>query len=201
MPNLLFYSQYCKVCADLLALLQRENLLVAFQLVCVDSNLAHYKKFIRNVPTMIISTLKTPLEGRGAFDWVARMKAMRQQHWMHLSQAAQQRNVLLWDRFKDKSKLWGYLDSELGGFSDDYAYMLTDEAMPHAHFGVGDETKHAIYTPPKMGKVSSDEQKRMIADMEAARGEQDKEHTDLAEKQQMEALMREEFRKSATPAR
>lgn len=185
--NLLFYSQLCPTCRDLLMLLKNENLISNFKLICVDDKLDRLPPDMR-VPTMSIVGLSRPLVVHEAFEWVKQVKFIRQQNAMRHVNQQQHNNV----QNTTRNGAHGFMayDSDIfGGISDKFASTETDNPLPHSFFGVGDEEKNAIFTAPKDESINSSEQMQRMRELENKRTTQDNNFGELMKYEQMNAVM------------
>jgi len=71
---------------------------------------------------------------------------------------------------KPLNQLFGFLQDELSGISDDYAYLLTDNALPKSFLPYGKEM--AIYTAPEGDKLDKTTQDSLIKNLEDIRTSQ-----------------------------
>ena len=74
--QILFYSNKCKYCRDLIKILSNESL-IPKTLICTDNNL-NLPKDITQTPTLIVSNINEPLVGKKAFEWVKTKKQFNQ---------------------------------------------------------------------------------------------------------------------------
>src|SRR5271170_7407063 len=75
---IIFYSQRCNESIFLLKLLQNENLINYFRLICVDGIINKIPPQIKVVPTIIVAGINRPLASKEAFEWVNKMKFLKQ---------------------------------------------------------------------------------------------------------------------------
>ena len=66
--NILFYSNKCKYCKDMIQLITKVDDINSYKLICIDNN----KNFpyIQRVPTLLIPDLEKPIVGVNAFNWI-----------------------------------------------------------------------------------------------------------------------------------
>jgi len=184
--NVVFFSKRCRDCSDLLTLLKNENLLGNFVLFCVDGRLNELPSGITVVPTMIVNSINRPLVGREPFEWVNKVKFLRQTNMSN--QMLMQQNLM---RMMQKTGPQGFRVDEMSGISDSFAYTKTDMALPHRYVNPGDD-KTAIFTAAEQGKISKDEQKKRIEQIETERKAQDSQYSEIMKKQQLYAVMQSE---------
>lgn len=178
--NVLFYSNRCPTCANLTTLMKNSNLLQYFKLVCVDGRLKEMPPNLTTVPTLMVANVNKLLVGKETFQWVETMRFIRQKQQMQIQ--------------KQNEGPIGHNNSEMGGFSDDFAYKDIDESQPKAFVKVGDETKNIIFTAPKMGKIKESEQNQLLRKAESRRNEQNRVFDEYAKKQQLHEVMMAEQR-------
>jgi hypothetical protein len=196
--NILFYSTNCTTCRHLLMILKNENLLCYFELRCVDNMLDRLPPYIQKVPTMLVSNVNKPLVAEETFEWINQIKFFRQQQVMDLNKKIIQENMNTHNVVNSKktTKPVEYLESEMSGFSDTFAYTKIDEPLPKSFFKVGDEDKISIYTAPDSGKkISNREQVKLTKEIEMRRVKQDNDFGDFMKQQQLKAIKESEQEK------
>jgi len=183
--NLLFYSQRCETCRNLLILLKNENLINNFKLVCVDNNLSKFPQDMM-VPTMILVNINKPLVAQEAFEWVKQIKFIRQQQLIDANKIIiQSSNTTA----VTKGPI-GYDNEIMSGISDTFALTEKDIALPHAYFGIGEEDKNVIFTAPiDKDKINKKNQLNLIKDLESKRTQQDTNFNTEMKKEQINAVM------------
>ena len=187
--NVIFFSKRCRDCTDLITLLQNENLLSNFVMFCVDGRLKEVPSHITVVPTMIVSGINKPLVGKEPFEWVNKVKFLRQQSTMSMNkQIIMQQNLM---RMANKKGPHGFLNDEMNGISDTFAYTKTDVALPHRYVGANDD-KNAIFTALEQSKISKDEQQKRMEQLELDRTKQDSHFSGVMKTQQLHAVMQSE---------
>lgn len=189
--NILFYSQRCRTCSDLLMILRNENLLNYFEQICVDDKLDRLPQNMM-VPTMLLINVPKPLIVEETFQWVKQMKFLKQQ-------PANQNRQFTPNNVIEPTKRGpvGYDDEIMSGVSDRFAFTRRDEALPHAYFGVNEEDKHIIFTAPNDKKINKKDQTKLIGNLESKRSEQDNTFSTLMKQEQANAVMRDEHEKFA----
>jgi len=190
--NILFYSQRCNTCMNLLMILKNEGFLAYFKLVCVDTML---DKLPANmiVPTMIIVNLNRPLVGQETFEWINQMKFIRQQQIMDVNKKIIQQNQI--NNTNQQGPI-GYDNEIMGGISDGFAFTKKDDALPHTYVGIGEDDKHIIFTAPlEKKKIDKLEHTRNIKDLEDKRNAQDNEYSNYMKQQQIQAVIHAEQEK------
>lgn len=186
--NVLIYSRQCPSCKNLLMILQNEGLLQYFKLECVDDKLDKYPKNLI-VPTMLVVNVNRPLMGQETFEWVNQMKFIKQQNMAEMNKKVIQQNNNI------RKGPIGYDSDIMGGISDKFAFTKIDEPLPHAYFGIGDEEKNIIFTPPvklEKEKMTKYDQEKTLKNIQSLRSNQDTESIAIAKQIHYEAVMKAE---------
>jgi len=187
--NIFFYSRKCQTSYALYTILKNEELIENFKLFCVEDHLNEIPRGITKVPTLIVNNISKPLEVEEAFRWVETIKTMRQQKFIEL----QKQQIELEKRTKDeenkKKRLLGYIDTEMGKFSDKFAYLNFDAPIPHTFKNAFDEDKEIIFTPPADKKVPAEEQKKTLSMVEKERKEEETKFADQLQNLQAYLLL------------
>jgi len=184
--NILFYSNKCQSCIDLLIILKNENLLNYFKMICVDDKL---NKLPQNmiVPTMIIPNINKPLSAHETFEWVNQTKFLRQQQFTNqkIIQNNNQNN-------NDKKRgPMGYDADIMANISDTFAFTQKDDPLPQTYVGIND--KNVIFTAPNDKKLNKMEQMRLTNTLESKRNEQDTDYSKNMKEEQANAMIRTDF--------
>jgi len=181
--NIIFYSKKCKDCCNLLNILQNENMISYFRLFCVDDNMNKVPIEITYVPTMIVSTINKPLVGKEAFEWVTKAKFIREN-----TQKSLMKMMI------ENSGPLGWVDSEMNGISDSYAYKSIDKAMSHSFQGFKDEKSNIIFTAPneEVIKINKKDQQKYLEHIKNNRINQDQDNIKVQKEQQYDILMKTE---------
>jgi len=194
--NILFYSQKCDTCRNLLILLKNENLISYFKLISVDDKLDKLPQNMR-VPTMIVINLNKPLVAQETFEWVKQMKFIRHQQIMDINKKIIQQNILNNVDGTKKGPI-GYDDELMAGISDKFAFTKMDNPLPHAYFNVNEEDKNAIFTAPiDKIRISKTDQLKLTKDLESKRNQQDTDYSSFMKQQQINAVISSEHEKFA----
>jgi len=138
-------------------ILKNEDLLENFKLFCVEDHLNEIPRGITKVPTLIVSNISKPLEVEEAFRWVETIKTMRQQRFIELQKQREESEKKTKEEENKKKRLLGYIDTEMGKFSDKFAYLNFDAPIPHTFKNIADEGKDIIFTPPQDKKKNPKE--------------------------------------------
>ena len=80
----------------------------------------------------------------------------------------------------------GFLENEMSGCSDSYAYLLVDNALPKSFLPPDKDLQ--IYTAPEGNKLDKKTQELYIKNMEMFRDNDKDEYKKIHEKQQKEAI-------------
>ena len=178
-----------------MALMQTENLLQFFHLICTDGN-AKIPALITKTPTIIINKMPVPYVAGDCFAWLAKIKQYKiQVMYQRASQAQMQYMQSMGHNVgMGNDKLLGFSDAEMAGMSDIFAFLQSDSAMPKTFISNDMVGKDSIFTPPledgsyKIGsgkyKMSESEQKQKREQLLADRKKQD----DLFKKQTSEFI-------------
>ena len=164
--NIFFYSDKCRSSAILRDMLKEENILDKFSEVCIEQ-LKHVPSSVKITPTLIINKIPVPLEADAAFQWVKNFKQLRLNY---------QLNKL--NQTLNKDTPLEFIEREMNGFSDIFAYVAKDDAQPQSFQGYKDE--QTVFTPPvpkdKTGnyiKMDDKSQKKQYDELLKKRKEQD----------------------------
>jgi hypothetical protein len=176
--NIFFYSRNCKTSNALYTILTNEELIEHFKLYCIEDHLDEISKLrlkgIKKVPTLIVSNISKPLEVEEAFRWVESIKAMKQNKFMELLKQQEEIEKQNKAEIEKKKRLLGYIDTEMGKFSDKFAYLNFDAPIPHTFKNAFDEGKDIIFTPPQENKkIPFEEQKKAMSIAEKKRSEEE----------------------------
>lgn len=188
--NIIFYSRACPTCQNLLNVLQNENLLGNFKLFCVDERLNEVPPQIQVVPTMIVSSVNKPLVAQEIFEWIQKIKFIRQKNIMDMNRKIIQQNLI--QLAENKSGPIPFRNSEMGSISDPFAYKDIDNPMPQSFFNVGEEEKNGIFTAPEQKPISKNQQEQMISAIETMRSEQDNKYASVMKQDQLKAVLSQE---------
>jgi len=181
--NILFYSNQCKDCHNLIILLKNQFLLQNFKMMCVDNIIDEVKaKGITKVPTLIVAGIPELLVGKAIDKWLEAIIAWRVQQRTVLqkkmieNQKIVQNNILAirQQQIANAGPL-GFMDKEMTGFSDSFAYVKEDITQPHTFAPMVTTSGSEIYTAPEdKKKISERIQEDKISDLKQKRTEQEK---------------------------
>lgn len=175
--NILFYSRICSLCNNVLIALRNENLISHFKLFCVDDNLNSIPKNIKKVPTMMVEGVDKLLIEHEIFEWIKQVKFLRHNINNIKNTSSPSNNDPI-----------GWIEKEMNGISDSYAYKDVDKAMVHSYSSTND-TNDSIFTPKETNKkINPNLQLNMINDVRHIREEQDFNYKKIHKEQQLEKL-------------
>lgn len=184
MKRLLIFSKKCQSCANLIVILKNLNLLLNFEMVCLDDLISQKKPLppnIQTVPALIIPDMNLILQGKDTFEWADKMRVNMIK--MNISKNMQQAGPL------------GFTTVEMGGFSDNFAYTMTDLAQPKSFLPYGKDDEYAIYTGVEVNKLNNKDMDKMVRDSQNKRKEQDRNINEAFDKNQKDAILNYEKQK------
>jgi len=162
---------------------------------------------LRVVPTLVVinktntGTNKQIYEETKAFEWVQQLLTNRRENMIKM--ADERRRLIQINNIKSKHHdgLHDHDPLETGGVSDDFAYWSADMtkdidiAQPKSFLPYGKDDQYSIATfiDNKKFKLTEDEQKRRIAEVELARKSQDNAIKGINERQHMEAVVKSDM--------
>jgi hypothetical protein len=184
MKRFLFFSKKCQSCANLIVLLKNLNLLNNFEMVCLEDLITQRKQpppNIKSVPALIMQDLNLVLQGKETFEWVEKIRMNMIK--MNMAKTAQQAGP------------HGFTNVEMGGFSDNFAYMLTDLAQPKSFLPYGKDDEYAIYTGVEVNKIIGKDMDRVVNEANKKRKEQDKSIGDFLDNCKKDQILKYEKEK------
>lgn len=186
--NLLFYKSDCKLSQVVIQLLNSEGLLNSIDCLDVDK-LKKIPSQIKQVPTLILPNLNKILIGKEILIFIQNIKQsknqFKQEQFIQLNnsiekedlqnnQSIQQSNQQINQKPKEK-KILGYIQNEMDGFSDKYAYKDINEAPQH-NFVNCKNIEQTIYTGQEENiKYNDTELNTLKSKLETERKLQEKE--------------------------
>lgn len=176
--NIIFYSEKCSTCMNLLLVLKNEHLIQNFRLECVDGKVDQYKNFITKVPTMVLAGHSKYLVCEEIFDWIKSIRFVKYNRMMSMGK-------------NDAQMYNGFCSLEMGSISDSYTPTNDSNSMalPQSFFGYGKEKSNMIYTPPKDKPITKAEQDTAIANEEKQRNNDSATFKEMAKRGQVEAII------------
>lgn len=183
--NILYYSNRCNTCTNLIKVLESDNILNQFKQICIDSFLEKKQIHllphqIKKVPTMLIGSMGKMFEGEDTFKWVNTVRLMKKK---------------TLENQPEKKGPIGFVKTEMSEFSDKFAYLSVDLPMPHTFFDVGSEEKNAIYTAPEQKKINKREQSKLLSEFSKNREHLIKENSDVYKKQIIDKMCYDEVKR------
>jgi hypothetical protein len=163
MKRFLFFSKKCPSSANLIVILKNLNLLNNFEMICLEDLIAQKKQpppNIKSVHDIIMQYLNLVLQVKETFEWVEKIRMNMIK--MNMAKTAQQAGP------------HGFTNVEMGGFSDNFAYTLTDLAQPKSFLPYGKDDEYAIYTGVEVNKIVGKDMDRVVNEANKKRKEQDK---------------------------
>jgi hypothetical protein len=195
--NILFYSQKCQTSANLIKMLNHENLLKYFKMICIDGQEDKLPKAITHVPALIVQDAPKPFLGDETFKWLESIKFRKYQELQEKN-----RKLFMYNMQKNQETNNGakaFITSELTGFSDNYAYQdeNNNNAQPKSFVNWNDDpVNNAIYTAPlDKKKVTSKEQSQLMKEEENRREKQETEFNNINKQRQAEEVIKYEREK------
>lgn len=192
-----FYSTKCQECMNLWQVIYNENIVKMFIPVCLDnySSKQIASLSIKEIPAIVIASENqavTVFEGpQKCSQWLTMFTLNRRKN--IVQQVEQQRRLIQKAQSVARNQDGGtleYIESEMDGISDGYAYNHTDLCQPKSFVMVGNEDKYNIITPMiKEGKVDMDSMKRNLADLEASRSADTQHFMKIMEQNQIKAVL------------
>lgn len=188
--NAIFFSNHCEKSKFLISLLQKENFLRWFHVICVDNNRS-LPFSITNTPVLVVKGVPTPYIGADTFTWVARMKRWQTNVMLQKMNGAQQQYIhkINSNLIPVDNSILGFSETEMNSMSDAFAFFSTNvnqecqDAFPQQYVQFDNIGKDYIETPPlengsyrvsKPGaKINAAEQKKMLDSLSRQREAQD----------------------------
>jgi len=194
--NMIFYSQICPTCINIMTLLKNENLLSNFKVICVDNILDKFPPDMK-VPLMRLVNVPEPLYAQSIYNWISQIKFMKQ--------SGPNGNSII-NTTQPQKKVngpIGYDADIMSKISDSFAFSdkNINDPLPQSYFGINQEANNAIYTPPKEPsnlKIKKEEQKKILNEIEAKRAQQNNEFIQHSKQIQTELIMRDEYERQNT---
>jgi hypothetical protein len=188
--NMIFYSDNCNTCRNIMMLLQNEGVLGQFKKICVDDCLDKLPLDMQ-VPLMRLVNVPDPLYAKQIYNWISHIKFMKQTALPETQQGQGSQG-------SKQSGPYSFDADVLTSISDRFAFSDPEinEAMPQSYFGINQEKDNSIYTPPKdKSKIGKEEQKKILAHVESKRTQQNNEFAVHSKQMQIEMLMNDEYEK------
>ena len=151
--NLLFYKSDCKLSQVVIKLLNSEGLLNSIDCLDVDK-LKKIPSQIKQVPTLILPQLNKILIGKEILIFIQEIKQsknqVKQEQINQLNKPIEKEEININNNQQNNQKLkekkvLGYIQNEMDGFSDKYAYKDINEAPQHNYVNCKN-IEQTIYT-------------------------------------------------------
>ncbi len=184
MKRILIFSKKCQSCANLIVLLRNMNLLLSFEMVCLEDLVAQNRQLppnITKVPALILPEMNSVLQGKETFEWVEKIRM----NMIKMNMAKAMQNV----------GPNGFTTVEMGGFSDNFAYTITDLPQPKSFLPYGKDDEYAIYTGVEVNKINDKDMSKLMKDSENKRRELEKNVSENFEKSRQDAIYNYEKQK------
>ena len=153
--NLLFYKSDCKLSQVVIKLLNSEGLLNSIDCLDVDK-LKKIPSQIKQVPTLILPQLNKILIGKEILIFIQEIKQsknqVKQEQINQLNKPIEKEEININNQNNQQNnqkskekKILGYIQNEMDGFSDKYAYKDINEAPQHNYVNCKN-IEQTIYT-------------------------------------------------------
>jgi len=146
--SIIFYSNKCSYCSQIMNLMQEFNILGNFVKICIDDRRIKIPKQITKVPTLIVPDCNTPLVDQFVYNWVIkyapsnnnssfndnqnRVQDNNNQNQNSQNQDTQDKDILPFNKM------------EMTGYSDKFAYLENDTPLDHSYSYLNDNSKSDI---------------------------------------------------------
>ena len=160
------------------------NLLLNFEMACIDDLIKQNRQLppnIKTVPALIMPDLNAVLQGKETFEWVEKMRMKMIK--MNISKNMQQAGPN------------GFTNVEMGGFSDNFAYTMTDLPQPKSFLPYGKDDEYAIYTGVEVSKLNVKDMDKLMKDSQGKRKEQEKNISEVYENTKKDVIFNYEKQK------
>lgn len=188
---MVFYSEHCNTCRNIMMLLKNENLLENFRVICVDNILDKLPPDMK-VPLMRLVNVPDPLYSQSIYNWISQVKFMRSNQNQNQNQ-----NQVIPQIHKKQSGPYCFDADVMTKISDSFAFAdeKINDPLPQSYFGINQEENNAIYTPkdPQNFKIKKEEQKKIVNEIEAKRTQQNNEFIQYSKQVQLELIMQDEY--------
>jgi hypothetical protein len=160
--NILFYSNKCKFCTQIIHLINEIDDINSFKLICIDDNINKFP-YIQRVPTLLISEYKKPIVGINAFNWInSRNQFNKKTNNINLNPNKNLNpkfNTLLNNNENENKK---FVNKDHYSFIDD-----NNDSKIENFFD------NKIYTIPEADKINQNNQKKKLNKLMNLRSQQD----------------------------
>lgn len=153
--NILFYSNRCEGSKQLISILQSEQLIRFFHIICTDNN-PKIPPQITVTPTLIIRGVPMPYVAGDAFAWLAKVKQWKMNTTLQTVNTAQQQYLqnINNNLTTNNSNILGFTDAEMNGMSDMFSFFSKNisqecqDPLPQSFFAYNNIGQENIFTPP-----------------------------------------------------
>ncbi len=197
----LFYSTKCKACNELMMVIVNEGMQRMFMPVCLDEmspkNIAELK--LERIPAIVIITdNQTPMifEGsKNCGEWlnniIRNRRVNMKQYVNNQRKLVQQSQTVACTKEQETLE---YINEEMDGVSDAYAYVATDIFQPKNFVPVGQEHHFSVVTPQdKEDKLSNIDTTNKLKEVVRTRDFDTCELQKQMEKQQIQTIINSQF--------
>ena len=185
---MIFYSEHCNTCRNIMSILKNDNLIQNFKTICVDTILDKLPPDMQ-VPLMRLVNVPEPLYAQSIYNWISQIKLMRKSNTTISSIVPKQTGPRCYDvdLMAKKSDGFAFADPNI------------NDPLPQSYYGINQEENNVIYTPqdPKHFVIKKEEQKKMLGELESKRTQQNNEFVQYSSQMQMELLMKDEHDKQS----
>lgn len=153
-------------------------------MICLEELIANNRILppnIKMVPALIMPEMNLILQGKETFEWVEKMR-------LNIIKSNIARNM-------QQSGPNGFTNIEMGGFSDNFAYTMTDLAQPKSFLPYGKDDEYAIYTGIEIKKLKDQDINKLLKDSEKSRKDMDKQVGEIYDNNRKDAILNYEKQK------
>ena len=193
----LFYSNKSQECTNLWQVIINENIAKIFIPICLDNYSSQQLSQLRikEIPAIVISSDKQPsaiYEGpQQCSHWLTNFTINRRQNLV--SHVEAQRKLIQRAQAIARQQDGGaleYIEAEMDGVTDGYAYNATDLCQPKNFITVGEEEKYNIITPQfNENKINAKDMQSQISQLETNRNNDNKKIMEQMEQNQIKAVI------------
>jgi hypothetical protein len=133
-------------------------MLSTFQMVCVEDMIAQKRPLpqgITMVPALILPEMNAMFQGKETFMWLEKIRT----NYVKANMMSAMVN----------NGPHGFVNTEMGGVSDTFAYTTADMAQPKSFLPYGQDDQYNIYTGNEGQKLKDKDQKKLIQEVEQKR--------------------------------
>lgn len=192
----IFYSEKCDGCINLWNIIYSEGIARMFIPICVDKFNAKQISQLKltMVPAIVIAhENQAPVIYEGVqqcSQWLSNFIYNRR---MNIKQRVEQQRQLIQKQQAlarhQEGGAMEYIESEMDGISDGYAYNNTELCQPKSFIAVGDEGNHNIMTPQVVeGKIDKSAMMKQLHDLESGRSSDNQKFMQIMEQSQIKAV-------------